>query len=52
MIFGYIFCIFIKLGEFDVLVLSFFVSEDEEGEEGGVVLEDIGWRFRNGKWLF
>nr|PNR29416.1 hypothetical protein PHYPA_028109 [Physcomitrium patens] len=51
MIFGYIFRIFTKLGEFDAPAPSSFVSEDEEGEEGGAAPEDTGRRLRNGKRL-
>lgn len=51
LIFGYIFRIFTKLGEFEAPAPTSFASEDEEGEEGGGSREDSSRRLRNGKRL-
>lgn len=50
LIFGYIFRIFTKLGEFEPPAPTSFASE-EEGEEGGGSREDSSRRLRNGKRL-
>ncbi|KAG0555119.1 hypothetical protein KC19_12G145900 [Ceratodon purpureus] len=50
LIFGYIFRIFTKLGEFEPAPAPVFVSEEEE-EEGGGSREDTSRRLRNGKRL-